>query len=178
MWRQRFRWFKGGHLFLLSPTSVFFDKSKHMSFYQKSLYWICLVANVLSILADPILLVLPPLCLVLNVCVYGLDQLLFWTHLTHTIITQFSGMYYAEWGRVVDALKVSFLTFSVPLSRLSFRITCRYMLTSASCCCIMLAGSRGVPRSVVHDSEGMHQHSDGADWLEEVGSVQGDAETG
>ena len=56
MWRQRFRWFKGGHLFLLSPTSVFFEKSTHMTLYQKSLYWICIIANVTSIYADPVLL--------------------------------------------------------------------------------------------------------------------------
>lgn len=82
-----------------------------MSFYQKSLYWICLVANVLSIIADPILLALPPLCLIGNICVYGLDQLLFWTHITHTLVTQIAAMYYLDWSRVVDALKVCFTSF-------------------------------------------------------------------
>jgi hypothetical protein len=106
MWRQRFRWFKGGHLFLLSPTSVFFEKHKYMTFYQKSLYWICLIANVLSIYADPVLIAMPFLCLVLNICVYGLDDLLFWTHFANTIILQIAGAYYTEWDRVIDAMKV------------------------------------------------------------------------
>ena len=111
MWRQRFRWFKGGHLFLLSPTSVFFEKHKHMSFYQKSLYWICLVANVVSIYAEPVLMSMPFLCLVLDVCVYGLDDLLFWTHFSNTIILQVVGAYYRDWERVVDSFKVRVVLF-------------------------------------------------------------------
>lgn len=106
MWRQRFRWFKGGHLFLLSPTSVFFEKHKHMTFYQKTLYWICLVANVLSIYADPVLMALPFLCLVLNVCVYGMDKLLFWTHFWNILIMHIAGSYYRDWSLVLDSLKV------------------------------------------------------------------------
>lgn len=106
MWRQRFRWFKGGHLFLLSPTSVFFQKHDHMTLYQKSLYWICLVANLASLLADPILMALPFLCLVLNTCVYGMDGPLFWTHFVHLIIHFFSAAYYTDLRRVIDALKV------------------------------------------------------------------------
>ena len=45
MWRQRLRWLKGAHLFLLGKDSVFFKKQPHMSFYQKSLYWLCPVAH-------------------------------------------------------------------------------------------------------------------------------------
>ena len=106
MWRQRFRWFKGGHLFLLSPTSVFFEKSTHMTLYQKSLYWICIIANVTSIYADPVLFLMPFMCLTFRVCAYGMDNLLFWTHLVHGVVTHFTSVYYSERQRVVDAMKV------------------------------------------------------------------------
>ena len=106
MWRQRSRWFKGGHLFLLSPTSVFFEKHKHMSLYQKSLYWICLITNVMAIYAEPVMFAMPFLCLALDVCAYGMDKYLFWTHLPHTLVTQLAAFYATDWARVVDALKV------------------------------------------------------------------------
>jgi cellulose synthase/poly-beta-1,6-N-acetylglucosamine synthase-like glycosyltransferase len=110
MWRQRFRWFKGGHLFLLSPTSVFFDnKNPHMSFYHKTLYWICLVANMTSVYTETVHMALPFMCLAVNMCVYGLDALLFWTHLANSIIAQISNTYYRDWSRVIDAFKVLYL---------------------------------------------------------------------
>jgi cellulose synthase/poly-beta-1,6-N-acetylglucosamine synthase-like glycosyltransferase len=108
MWRQRFRWFKGGHLFLLSPNSVFFDKHKHMTFYHKTLYWICLVANMMSVYTESVLMALPFMCLALNQCVYGIDPLLFWTHFVTSITTQISTAYYRDWNRVLDSLKVRY----------------------------------------------------------------------
>lgn len=128
MWRQRFRWFKGGHLFLLSPTSVFFEKHRHMTFYQKTLYWICLVANVLSIYADPVLMAMPFLCLVLGICVYGLDDLLFWTHFVNTIVLQVGGAYYTDWNRVKDSLKVRTHVATIHLPSLFARLQRYYLL--------------------------------------------------
>lgn len=110
MWRQRSRWFKGGHLFILSPSSVFFEKHKHMTLYQKSLYWICLIANMMAIYAEPIMFAMPFLCLALDICAYGMDKYLFWTHLSHAIITNFAAFYFTSWDRVVDALKVRTMT--------------------------------------------------------------------
>ena len=59
MWRQRLRWLKGGHLFLLGPDSVFFKKQPHMSFYQKSIYWLCPIAHFVQFWAEPVLFTLP-----------------------------------------------------------------------------------------------------------------------
>lgn len=106
MWRQRSRWFKGGHLFLLSPNSVFFEKHRHMTLYQKSLYWICLIANIMAIYAEPVMFAMPFLCLAVGVCAYGMDKWLFWSHFSHAIITQFGAFYSTELDRVIDALKV------------------------------------------------------------------------
>ena len=77
-----------------------------MSFYQKSLYWICLVANLVSILADPIMLALPTMCLVLDRCVYGMDVPLFWTHVVHSVVHLVASAYYRDMRRIIDALKV------------------------------------------------------------------------
>jgi hypothetical protein len=96
MWRQRLRWLKGGHLFLIGPDSVFFKKQKHMSFYQKSLYWLCPVAHFLLVWAEPILFTLPFVCLVLQVCPYGMDRLLFYTHIFHLAAGFLNSTYYEE----------------------------------------------------------------------------------
>lgn len=37
-WRQRLRWAKGGHLYVLDPAAVIWAKSPHMSLYHKFLY--------------------------------------------------------------------------------------------------------------------------------------------
>lgn len=78
-----------------------------MSFYQKSLYWISLVANLVSVLSDPVLMSLPFMCLVLGTCIYGMDEVLFWTHLGHLVIHFFAAVYYLDLQRVLDAMKVS-----------------------------------------------------------------------
>ena len=113
---------------MLSPTSVFFEKHRHMTFYQKTLYWICLVANVLSIYADPVLMAMPFLCLVLEICVYGLDDLLFWTHFVNTIVLQVGGAYYTEWNRVKDSLKVRTPVAAIHLPSLFAHVDHFYLL--------------------------------------------------
>jgi hypothetical protein len=49
IWRQRLRWLKGGHLFILAPNSVFFQKQPNMSLYQKALFWICPIAHFIQV---------------------------------------------------------------------------------------------------------------------------------
>ena len=66
MWRQRLRWLKGGHLFILAPNSVFFRKQPHMSFYQKALYWLCPVAHFIQV--RPRIARTPACTLILSPC--------------------------------------------------------------------------------------------------------------
>jgi hypothetical protein len=105
MWRQRLRWLKGGHLFLISKDSLFYKKQPHMSFYQKSLYWLCPVAHIIQIWAEPVIFTLPFLCLVLNVCPYGMDRDLFISHLVFFVIMNMSGALYGSWDMIVTAIR-------------------------------------------------------------------------
>ena len=59
MWRQRLRWFKGSHLFVVRPDSVLFKKLPHMSWYQKSFYWLCPIAHFVMLWAVPVILLTP-----------------------------------------------------------------------------------------------------------------------
>ena len=45
MWRQRLRWFKGGHLFALNPASIFYQRSPHVTAFQKAAYCLGPVAH-------------------------------------------------------------------------------------------------------------------------------------
>eukprot|EP00892_Ulva_mutabilis_P006100 jgi/Ulvmu1/3862/UM018_0081.1 len=100
MWRQRLRWLKGGHLFILSPGSVFFKRQPHMSFYQKSLYWLCPVAHFIQLFFEPIIFTLPFLCLVFSTCPYGMDPLLFWTHVGHLGMSFIYSTYHLDLVRI------------------------------------------------------------------------------
>jgi hypothetical protein len=83
MWRQRGRWMKGGHLYVMAPNSIFFKRTPHMTLYQKSLYWIAPIAHFSQLLGEPVMFTLPFFCLVLKQCPYGMDIYLFWTHFLH-----------------------------------------------------------------------------------------------
>ena len=104
MWRQRLRWLKGGHLFILAPGSVFFERQPHMTFYQKALYWLCPVAHFIQLVFEPIIFTLPFLCLVIEICPYGMDPLLFWTHVAHLAGTFLFSVYHSSLERMRIAL--------------------------------------------------------------------------
>jgi cellulose synthase/poly-beta-1,6-N-acetylglucosamine synthase-like glycosyltransferase len=55
MWRQRLRWFKGGHLFVLSTDSIFFHSQKHVSLFQKLAYCLGPIAHFTNFWAEPIM---------------------------------------------------------------------------------------------------------------------------
>jgi hypothetical protein len=105
MWRQRLRWLKGGHLFLISEDSIFFKKQQHMTFYQKSLYWLCPIAHLIQFWAEPIVFTLPFLCLVLNICPYGMDQHLFISHIVFFVVMNLSTTLYGSWDVVLAAIR-------------------------------------------------------------------------
>ena len=67
MWRQRLRWFKGGHLFVINKDSIFWRRQQNVSTWQKAMYFVGPMAHVINIWADPILFSMPFVCLVGNV---------------------------------------------------------------------------------------------------------------
>jgi hypothetical protein len=106
MWRQRLRWLKGAHLFLISPESVFFKKQRHMSFYQQSLYCLCPISHFIQFWAEPITVTIPFMCLILSICPYGMDALLFYSHFAFIGIITLNSVYYNEDKYKVVALQV------------------------------------------------------------------------
>jgi hypothetical protein len=106
MWRQRLRWLKGGHLFLIGPDSVFFKKQKHMSFYQKSMYWLSPVAHFLQFFGEPVIITLPFFCLVLTICPYGLDSLIFYSHVIYIAMVTIFSVYHTDPRLMSVALRV------------------------------------------------------------------------
>ena len=63
IWKQRSRWAAAAHMYILTPTSVFWRKQKNMSYWQKSLYWIPMVLHWTLIWAEPIMFSMPIICL-------------------------------------------------------------------------------------------------------------------
>lgn len=92
MWRQRLRWFKGGHLFLFSKNSVFFKKN-HLTLYHKALYFFGPTTHFVMFIFEPFITTLPFMCLVLRICPYGMDPILFWTHIAHIGISFLCSVY-------------------------------------------------------------------------------------
>ena len=74
MWRQRLRWLKGGHLFLIGKDSVFFKAQPHMSLYQKTLYWLCPAAHLLQTFCEPVIFLLPCAPLATSLCSVQLNE--------------------------------------------------------------------------------------------------------
>lgn len=87
IWKQRSRWAAAAHMYILDPSSVFWRKQPHMSFWQKSLYWIPMVLHWTLIWSEPIMFTMPLMCLVLNICPYGIDPLLWFTHFAKLVTT-------------------------------------------------------------------------------------------
>ena len=82
IWRQRLRWVKCGHLFVLDRDSFLFKRHTHMTLYQKSVWALFPIASIVQLLCAPVMHTLPFLCVVCGICPFGMDPLLFWTHVT------------------------------------------------------------------------------------------------
>ena len=108
MWRQRLRWLKGSHLYLIGPGSVFFRRQAHMSAFQKGLYWLCPVAHFIQAWAEPVMFTLPFLCLVLKTCPYGMDRRLFFTHIAYLFASAVNTCWYPEGALRRTALAAKF----------------------------------------------------------------------
>ena len=68
MWRQRLRWFKGGHLFVLSTDSIFFHRQKHVTLFQKLAYCLGPIAHFTNFWAEPIMCALARLLQCQAIC--------------------------------------------------------------------------------------------------------------
>ena len=64
MWRQRLRWFKGGHLFVLNRESIFWRRQPHVTLTQKLAYCLGPIAHFVNCWSEPIMFTLPFFCLV------------------------------------------------------------------------------------------------------------------
>ena len=102
MWRQRLRWAKG-HIFIIAPESVVWKRGTHVTAYQKSLYWTLFFSGALQVFINPIIMTMPFVCLVLRKCPYGMDPLLYYTHLAQFIGFMGITVYYRDWRLVRSA---------------------------------------------------------------------------
>jgi hypothetical protein len=93
IWKQRSRWASAAHMYVLDPKSVFWRKQPFMSFWQKSLYWIPLILHFIIIWAEPIMFAMPLMCLVADICPYGMDFLLWVTHFAKLLTTSIISSY-------------------------------------------------------------------------------------
>lgn len=89
---------------MMAPNSIFRKKSEHMSFYQKSLYWICPVSHFSQLLSEPVMFTLPFFCLVMKQCPYGMDIWLFWTHFAHVAMSFIFSIYHWDGRNMWAAL--------------------------------------------------------------------------
>lgn len=104
IWKQRSRWAKAAHLYILDKDSVFWRKQPHMSYWQKSLYWIPMVLHFTIIWSEPIMFTMPILCIVGDICPYGIDVVLWATHFFKLVTTLLVSTYADTWELSRSAL--------------------------------------------------------------------------
>jgi cellulose synthase/poly-beta-1,6-N-acetylglucosamine synthase-like glycosyltransferase len=103
IWKQRDRWAKAGHLYVLSKDSVFWKSSPHMSAYAKLAYCCPMIIHLLSSFSEPVTMAAPALCVLGGVCPYGMDRLLW---LSHVMVVVSGGLplclstYFKPWRAV------------------------------------------------------------------------------
>jgi hypothetical protein len=68
--------------------------------------------------AEPIMFTLPFLCLVMDICPYGMDSLLYWTHIAHLCGQFFHSSYHRDWESFIRSLQV------IPLFHLAGFVLC------------------------------------------------------
>ena len=81
IWKQRDRWAKAGHLYVLSKDSVFWKSSPHMGAYAKLAYCCPMIIHLLSSFSEPVTMAAPALCVLAGVCPYGMNRLLWLSHI-------------------------------------------------------------------------------------------------
>jgi hypothetical protein len=125
IWKQRSRWASAAHMYILTPDSVFWYKQRHMSFWQKSLYWIPMILHFTLIWAEPVMFMMPILCLVGNICPYGVDTALWTTHF-FKLITTFLVSSYADWSLELSAAAI----YGQTMARVLFWVNVKAVLNT------------------------------------------------
>lgn len=125
IWKQRSRWASAAHMYILDPDSVFWLKQRHMTFWQKSLYWIPMVLHFTLIWAEPIMFSMPILCLVGRICPYGVDILLWTTHF-FKLLTTFIISSYADFSLELSAAAV----YGQTMARVLFWVNVKAVLNT------------------------------------------------
>lgn len=103
IWKQRDRWAKAGHLYVLSKDSVFWKSSPHMGAYAKLAYCCPMIIHLLSSFSEPVTMAAPALCVLAGVCPYGMNRLLW---LSHVLVVVSGGLplclstYFKPWRAV------------------------------------------------------------------------------
>jgi hypothetical protein len=95
---------KGGHLFVLSKASIFWTKQANVTLFQKAAYCLGPVSHIVNFWAEPVMFLLPFLCLGLDICAYGLDRVLFVTHVLRVGTSLLHSSYGHNWSVVMAGI--------------------------------------------------------------------------
>jgi hypothetical protein len=95
---------KGGHLFVLSKHSIFWTKQPNVSLFQKAAYCLGPFSHVVNFWAEPVMMLLPFMCLGLDVCAYGLDATLFATHVIRVGTSLLHSSYGHSWEIIMAGI--------------------------------------------------------------------------
>lgn len=124
IWKQRSRWAKAAHLYILDKDSVFWQKQDHMSRWQKSLYCIPIILHFIIIWAEPIMVTMPIICIFGNVCPYGIDSALWTTHFLNLVVRFLLSTWGESWAIRRAAL------YAQTSSRVLFFVNCKAVLNT------------------------------------------------
>jgi cellulose synthase/poly-beta-1,6-N-acetylglucosamine synthase-like glycosyltransferase len=80
IFKQRNRWAKAGHMYILDKHSVFRRSSPYMGWYSKLTYCTPLIIHVLSFVSEPVTILAPSICLLSGLCPYGMSRSLWISH--------------------------------------------------------------------------------------------------
>ena len=80
IFKQRNRWAKAGHLYILDKDSVFRKSSPFMGWYSKLTYCAPMIIHILSFISEPITILAPPICLLSGLCPFGMSRSLWISH--------------------------------------------------------------------------------------------------
>ena len=75
-----------------------------MTFYQKTLYFAYPINDFIVTICMPVLFAYPFACLVMNTCPYGMDRLLFGTHVVQLVMAFVCAVYYSDVSSVTVAI--------------------------------------------------------------------------
>lgn len=80
IFKQRNRWAKAGHMYILDDNSVFRRTSPYMGWYSKLTYCAPMIIHVISFISEPITILAPPVCLLTDLCPFGMSRSLWISH--------------------------------------------------------------------------------------------------